>query len=84
MREVEMYEKLSLEELTLEVRELDAAIEALRVKKRAAARLMDDKLSAAEAKRKLEGMNDKEKAALLRVLAPNGIKSAEEIGNIGG
>lgn len=77
------YEKMSIPELEAEINTLDQAMEVIRARKRAAAKVLDGKLVMAEAVRKVEHMSDAERAALVQVLNPDGVMSQEQLGLVG-
>jgi len=77
------YEKQSIPELEAEINRLDQAMNVLLEKKRLVAKALDAKLVMAEALRKIERMSDPERAALAKVLNPDGVVSQEQLGVIG-
>ncbi len=76
------YEEFTIEELEAAISAITLEQSRLKQQKLALHAVLDRKMQAAEAARKLATMSDSEKAALRQVLEAEAIATAEEFGEI--
>jgi hypothetical protein len=77
------YKNMSIEDLEKLNQDLMNQREAIKEEQRKIAAVLDEKCALRDAQRKAETMSDPEKAALLQILKPEGIRSEEKVGEPG-